>query len=154
MCPCLKAMAAQSSPGDRSLGTGFTIGFTLSKTCCKSTRWMQDSMLQCFNVPLPSFAILFLVDCPGFERLELVASANHAELTSVCVLRLLQWAQRHGAEVSNALKVLEPQATGDRTCHSQERLEEGTQRQDYQKIFRMKWREYKRSVKESFKNMH
>ena len=75
-------------------------------------------------LPCP-FTILFLVDC-GFERLGLVPSVNHhAEAFTVFVLRLLQWAQRHGAEVSNALKVLEPQATGDRTCHSQERLEEG-----------------------------
>ena len=63
VCPRLKAMAAQSSPGDRSLGTGFTIRVTLSKTCCKSTRWMQDSMLQCFNVPLPSFSKQWVIPC-------------------------------------------------------------------------------------------
>ena len=41
--------------------------------------------------------------------------------------RLLRWAERHGASVSAAWRVLQPTVAGDgdRTCHATERLVEG-----------------------------
>lgn len=49
VCPGWKAMAAQSSPGDRSLGMGFTIGVNVSKTCCKTHAGCK---IQCFNASM------------------------------------------------------------------------------------------------------
>ena len=53
--------------------------------------------------------------------------------------RLLRWAQRHGASVSGAWRVLQPTVAGDgdRTCCATERLEEGIENDgDFWEMFR------------------